>query len=120
MIHLSIMSPLKITLAGNATVSHQPERGVLNFYIFNEGQDREDVIQNVTESSNEISDIFKYLLSKDEAGEAVADAPVTEFSATSLHTRSDLQPKPSKAKQVPPLPTSTKPTSCSMHNSETS
>ncbi|CAI7678848.1 unnamed protein product [Penicillium manginii] len=83
------MNPLKITLAGNARVSRQPERGILNFYVFNEGEDREDVIEKVTETSNEISNVFKQLSPKDEAGNTVADAPVAVFSATSLRTWSD-------------------------------
>jgi hypothetical protein len=83
------MNPLKITLAGNARVSRQPERGILNFYVFNKGEDREDVIEKVTETSNEISDVFKQLSPKDEAGNTVADAPVTVFSATTLRTWSE-------------------------------
>lgn len=97
------MSPLKKTLAGNARVSRQPERGVLNLYILNEGQDREDVFKKVTEASNEISDIFKQFSPKDEAGEILPDVPVTIFSTASLNnTRTESHPYPSKAKPAPP------------------
>jgi uncharacterized protein YggE len=80
------MAPLQITVGGSSVIIRQPERGLLNVTVNAEGTTREMVSNKVTETSNELSKIFKDLSPKNESGDPTADAAVVTYSSTSLRT----------------------------------
>ncbi|KAJ5366480.1 hypothetical protein N7541_000421 [Penicillium brevicompactum] len=80
------MAPLRITVGGSSSITRQPERGVLNLTVNGEGSTRETVSNNVTETSNELSKLFRELSPKSEALDSSPGAAVVSFSSTSLRT----------------------------------
>lgn len=80
------MAPLTITVGGSSVITRRPERGVLNVTVNAEGTTREIVSNKVTETSNELSKIFKELSPKTESGDPTADAAIVTYSSTSLRT----------------------------------
>lgn len=80
------MAPLRVTVAGSSSTTRKPERGVLNLTVNGEGSSRESVSNNVTETSNELSKLFRELSSKSDALESSPDTAVVNFSSTSLRT----------------------------------
>ncbi|KAJ5199233.1 hypothetical protein N7491_000210 [Penicillium cf. griseofulvum] len=86
------MAPLKIVLQGTSCITRQPERGALRLIIQRSGSSQDSVSKDVTETSNEINQLFKELSPRTETGETISGSPVTSFSSTSLHTGSQQPP----------------------------
>ncbi|KAJ5167265.1 uncharacterized protein N7482_006046 [Penicillium canariense] len=84
------MSPLKISVLGESSISRYPERCVLQVAIRSEGLEQEPVSKDVTLTSNELHRIFTDLSPKTPEGLASTDAPVTKFSNTLLRTWSKV------------------------------
>ncbi|OQD65822.1 hypothetical protein PENPOL_c005G00772 [Penicillium polonicum] len=84
------MAPLKILLDGMSSISRQPEQCALRFIVKATGPTRESVSKEVTETSNEINQLFKELSPKTEAGETIPGSPVASFSSTSLQTHCQI------------------------------
>lgn len=84
------MAPLKVVLDGTSTISRQPEQCALRFIVRATGPTRESVSKEVTETSNEINQLFKELSPNTETGEKIPGSPVASFSSTSLHTRCEI------------------------------
>ena len=80
------MAILKITVGGSSVITRRPERGVLNLTVNAKGSTREIVSHKVSETTNELNQLFKELSPKTESGDATADAAVVTYSSTSLRT----------------------------------
>ncbi|CAG7923146.1 unnamed protein product [Penicillium olsonii] len=80
------MAPLRITVGGSSEITRRPERGVLNIDINGEGKTREIVSNKVTETSNELSKLFREHSPQTDSSGPTADAAVVSFSSTSLRT----------------------------------
>jgi hypothetical protein len=80
------MAPLKVTVGGSSVITRQPERGILNVTVNAEGSTRQIVSRKVTETSNELTKLFKDLSPKTESGELTEDAAVVTYFSTSLRT----------------------------------
>ncbi|CAG8130170.1 unnamed protein product [Penicillium salamii] len=80
------MAPLRITVGGSSAITRQPERGVLSVTVNGEGTTREIVSNKVTETSNELTKLFRELCPQAEDLGPTADAAVVSFSSTSLST----------------------------------
>ncbi|KAF4763455.1 hypothetical protein HAV15_000453 [Penicillium sp. str.  len=59
-------------------------------YRQGDGATRESVSKEVTETSNEINQLFKELSPKTETGETIPGSPVASFSSTSLQTQCEI------------------------------
>lgn len=84
------MAPLKVVLDGTSSISRQPEQCTLRFTVSTTGPNRESVSKEVTETSNEINQLFKELSPRTETGETIPGSPVASFSSTSLQTRCEI------------------------------
>ncbi|KAJ5955223.1 hypothetical protein N7501_009502 [Penicillium viridicatum] len=69
------MAPLKILLDGTSSTSRQPEQCALRFIVKATGPTRESVSKEVTETSNEINQLFKELSPKTETGKTILGSP---------------------------------------------
>ncbi|KAF4765045.1 hypothetical protein HAV15_003089 [Penicillium sp. str.  len=80
------MGILTITVGGSSVITRRPERGVLNLTVNAKGSTREIVSHKVSETTNELNQLFKELSPKTESGDPTADAAVVTYSSTSLRT----------------------------------
>jgi uncharacterized protein YggE len=90
------MSALKITVTGNSSVSHPPERCTIRFSVKSNGPQQALVARNVTQAANSLQSWFKQFLSSEEAS-TTEEAPVTKFSISNIKSwvkRRDDEDKP--------------------------
>lgn len=86
-----MVEPIIIDVIGSSQINRRPERGVLNISISSAGPIQGDVSQEVTSTSNKLTELFRSLAPKDEAGMPAEQAAITVFSIGSLRSWSHLK-----------------------------